>query len=145
MSEIVGWFAPDETRELVVQARDTIADTDAKVDELVVLLRNQAAAAGMDLNLESEAAIRNAVEAIVVSSNRKKQTALTRLEEADVSGAAGMMKELAVSPSSAASATVETAVRRRRRVLDRKKERRPGSGRFGSPRDGSAPAGQRRA
>jgi hypothetical protein len=45
LSEIAGWFAPDQTRELVEKTRVTVEDTDAKVNELINLLRNQAAAA----------------------------------------------------------------------------------------------------
>jgi len=111
LSEIAGWFAPDETLELVEQTRATVADTDAKVNELVTLLRNQAAAAGMDLNLEAEAAMRNAVEAIVVSGNRQKQLALTELEAGNVRAAAEMMTELATTQTSAASATSDAAAR----------------------------------
>lgn len=109
LSELFGWFAPDETRALVEQTQETMADTESKVDELVTLLRNQAAASGIDLNIESEAAIRNAVEAIAVSGNRQKQNALVLLDGGDVKAAAEMLEQLASSQTKAASATSEVA------------------------------------
>lgn len=69
LSEIAGLFSPDETRDLVQETRVAVQYKDSKVSELLVLLRNQAAATGLDLNIESETAIRNAIQAIVVSGN----------------------------------------------------------------------------
>jgi len=56
LSEIMGWFAPDQTREIVVRTQSTVEDTDAKVNELLTLLRNQAAVNGVELDIESERA-----------------------------------------------------------------------------------------
>ncbi len=109
LSEVLGWFQPDDTRELVEQTRSTIADTDEKVDELVILLRNQAAAAGVSLDIASEAAIRNAVEAIVLSSNREKQLALEQVDSGNVAGAAESLEKLARSQGEAAATTGSTA------------------------------------
>lgn len=109
LSEVMGWFQPDDTRELVEQTRSTIADTDQKVDELVILLRNQAAIAGVSLDMASEVAIRNAVEAIVISSNREKQAALEQVNEGDVAAAAATLEKLARSQGEAASTTGSTA------------------------------------
>jgi len=109
LGEIIQWFQPDDTRQLVEQTRSTIADTDAKVDELVTLLRNQAAASGVSLDIESEEAIRNAVQAIVISGNKQKQAALSLLEAGDTEGAAARMQQVAESQSSAASTTNTTA------------------------------------
>lgn len=109
LGEIIRWFQPDDTRQLVEQTRSTIEDTDAKVNELVTLLRNQAAASGVSLDIESEEAIRNAVQAIVVSGNKQKQAALDLLATGDVAGAAERMQQLAESQSSAASTTNTTA------------------------------------
>src|SRR5690606_23852729 len=95
LSEIAGWFKPDETLEMVEQTRGAIEHTDEKVDELVTLLRNQAAASGLSLNIESEDTIRDAIQAIVASGNAQKQIALERLYEGDVESAADLMSKVA--------------------------------------------------
>ena len=109
LSEIAGLFAPDETRDLVQETRVAVQDTDTKVSELLVLLRNQAAAAGLDLNIESETAIRNAIQAIVVSGNAQKQQALDYLAEGDVATAADMMAAVAGHQASAVAETGHAA------------------------------------
>jgi tetratricopeptide (TPR) repeat protein len=109
LSEIFGVLKPDDTRELVEQTRSRIEDTDQKVDELVTLLRNQAAVSGVNLDIESEAAIRNAVEAIVISGNREKQAALEQVNGGDVAGAAEALEKLARSQGEAAATTGATA------------------------------------
>lgn len=109
LSEIAGWFSPDETQELVKQTRVVIEDTDAKVNELINLLRNQAAAGGADLNIESETAIRNAIQTIIASGNAQKQTALTHLNEGDVATAAEMMSRIAENQAVAVSQTSDAA------------------------------------
>ncbi|GEM_PF-2316973 len=109
IGEIIQWVQPDDTRQLVEQTRSTLEDTDAKVNELVTLLRNQAAASGVSLDIESEAAIRNAVQAIVISGNKQKQAAMDLLATGDVAGAAERLQQLAESQSSAATATNTTA------------------------------------
>ncbi|MEQ9563934.1 MAG: tetratricopeptide repeat protein [Woeseiaceae bacterium] len=109
LSEIAGWFAPDETRDLVEQTREAVVDTDAKVNELLNLLRNQAAAAGVDLNIESEVAIRNAIQTIIASANAQKQSALAQLDDGNVAGAAEAMTRIAANQETAVSATGEAA------------------------------------
>jgi tetratricopeptide (TPR) repeat protein len=109
LSEVLGWFQPDDTRELVEQTRSTLADTDQKVDELVILLRNQAAASGVSLDIASEVAIRNAVEAIVISGTREKQAALEQVNAGNVAAAADALEKLARSQGDAAATTGETA------------------------------------
>jgi tetratricopeptide (TPR) repeat protein len=105
LSEIAGWFAPDETQELVKQTRVAIEDTDAKINELLNLLRNQAAAAGVDLNIESEVAIRNAIQTIIASANAQKQTAFALLDNGEVIKAAEMLMQIAASQGTAVSET----------------------------------------
>lgn len=109
LSEIAGWFAPDETQELVKETRVAVEDTDAKVNELLNLLRNQAAVAGVDLNIESEVAIRNAIQTIIASANAQKQSALAVLEDGDVGKAAGMLVQIAASQGTAVSETGDAA------------------------------------
>ncbi|HEX5787848.1 MAG TPA: tetratricopeptide repeat protein, partial [Woeseiaceae bacterium] len=109
LSEVFGWLKPDETRAIVEQTQSTIEDTDQKVNELVTLLRNQAAASGMSLDVEAEAAIRNAVEAIVISGDREKQAALAKMNDGDVAGAAAALEKLARSQGEAAATTGSTA------------------------------------
>lgn len=109
LSEIAGWFAPDETQELVKQTRVAIEDTDAKISELLNLLRNQAAAAGVDLNIESEVAIRNAIQTIIASANAQKQAAFALLEKGDVAKAADMLAQIATSQGTAVSETGDSA------------------------------------
>ena len=109
LSEIAGWFRPDDTREIVEETRGAIQNTDAKVEELVTLLRNQAAASGINLNIESDETIRNAIQAIVASGNAQKQVALERLGEGDFRSAAELMSELAENQATAVSETSEAA------------------------------------
>jgi tetratricopeptide (TPR) repeat protein len=109
LSEIAGWFRPDDTREIVEETRGTVQNTDAKVEELVTLLRNQAAASGLSLDLESEDTIRNAIQAIVASGNAQKQIALGHLDEGDVPSAARLMSEVAENQATAVSETSEAA------------------------------------
>jgi tetratricopeptide (TPR) repeat protein len=109
LSEVAGWFAPDQTQELVKQTRVAVEDTDAKVNELLNLLRNQAAAAGVDLNIESEVAIRNAIQTIIASANAQKQTAFAVLEEGDVAKAADMLAQIATNQGTAVSETGDAA------------------------------------
>ncbi len=109
LSEIAGWFRPDDTREIVEQTRGTVQNTDAKVEELVTLLRNQAAASGLSLNVESEETIRNAIQAIVASGNAQKQIALGHLDEGDVLSAARLMSQVAENQATAVSETSEAA------------------------------------
>jgi tetratricopeptide (TPR) repeat protein len=105
LSEIAGWFAPDETQELVKETRVAIEDTDAKINELLNLLRNQAAAAGVDLNIESEVAIRNAIQTIIASADAQKQTAFTLLDNGNVAEAADMLTRIAATQGTAVSET----------------------------------------
>jgi tetratricopeptide (TPR) repeat protein len=109
LSEIAGLFAPDETHDLVQETRVAIQDTDAKVNELLVLLRNQAAAAGLDLNVESQTAIRDAIGAILISGNVEKQRAVKYLDEGEVGQAAALMATLAANQASAVSETSSVA------------------------------------
>lgn len=109
LSEIAGWFAPDETRELVEETQAKVETTGAKVDELLVLLRNQAAASGVNLDMESEAAIRNAVLAIVASGNAIKRAAVAQLEQGDVAAAAETISSIATEQASAVSQTGSAA------------------------------------
>lgn len=109
ISELAGLFATDETREIVEQTQVVARDTDEKVEELLVLLRNQAAATGLDLDIGSESAIRNAVQAIVASSNAQKQMALEHLNNGDVGKAADVMAEVASIQAGAVSETSDAA------------------------------------
>lgn len=109
LSEVAGWFRDDETQALVKQTHVAIEDTDAKVNELLNLLRNQAAAAGVDLNIESEVAIRNAIQTIIASANAQKQTALAHLNDGNVSKAADMLTSIAASQALAVAETGDAA------------------------------------
>ena len=109
LSEIAGWFRPDDTRELVEETRAGVQATEAQVESLVMLLKNQAAASGISLDLESDDAIRNAIEAIVASGNAQKQSALGKLDAGDAQGAADAMARVAAEQARAASTTGDVA------------------------------------
>ena len=85
------------------------ADTDRKVDELLVLLRNQAAANGTILDIESDAAIENAVRAIIMSGNAQKREAVDMIEDGDVRAAAVHLASVAEGQASAVSQTGNVA------------------------------------
>jgi tetratricopeptide (TPR) repeat protein len=63
----------------------------------------------VSLDIASEAAIRNAVEAIVISGTREKQAALEQVNAGNVAAAADALEKLARSQGEAASTTGETA------------------------------------
>ena len=83
--------------------------TEQKVDELLTLLMNQAAASGVALDIESQVVIENAVRAIVTSANSEKQAALAHLERGDVQTAAEMLTAIATDQASAVSQTGDAA------------------------------------
>lgn len=92
-------------------AESTAADTetDRKVEELLALLRNQAAASGAELAIDSEVAIRRAIQAIVASGNLQKRNALQHLEDGDVATAAELMAKAATDQAAAVSETSDAA------------------------------------
>ncbi len=109
LTEVLSWFAPDETRELVAETRGVVVDADSKIEELLTLLRVQAAASGTDLNVEAEAALRNAIAAIVASGNVQKQSAVALLDAGDVAGAAELMARTAAGQTGAVGQTAAAA------------------------------------
>ncbi len=98
LGNIGSLLGPDESLDLLEETQSTLATTDAKVDEVVRLLRSQAALSGITLDVAAEDTIRNAVSTMVESGDLRKQRALDRLAEGDVDGAAtvivGVAEEL---------------------------------------------------
>lgn len=109
LSEVASLLAPDETRELVEETRGVIQGTDEKVEELLAMLRVQAVASGLDLNIESEATIESAIRAIVQSGNAQKKTALAHLDDGDIETAAARLAGVAAEQATAVTATQEAA------------------------------------
>jgi DNA-binding winged helix-turn-helix (wHTH) protein/tetratricopeptide (TPR) repeat protein len=109
ISEILSWLYPDESVELLEETQLTIESTDAKVDELVRLLRDQAALSGRGLDPASEDTIREAVTAIVSSVDTRKQHALDLLVEGDADAAAASIVAVAEDLDEASSQSVDAA------------------------------------
>ncbi|MDX1515858.1 MAG: tetratricopeptide repeat protein [Woeseiaceae bacterium] len=109
ISEIASWFVPDETREVLEETRSTIATTDAKVDELMQLLRQQAAASGVNIDAASQRTIQDAIRTIVESGDQQKAAALRLLESGDSDAAAVEIAKVAAEQSRATTQTMEAA------------------------------------
>ena len=96
-----------ETEPDAAPAAET--ETDRKVEELLALLRNQAAASGAELAIDSEVAVRRAIQAIVASGNLQKRNALQHLENGEVAAAAELMAKAASEQATAVSVTSDAA------------------------------------
>lgn len=88
ISDVLQWVVPDDSVEMLQETQTTIESTDAKVDEVVRLLRQQAALSGKGLDPDSENTIRAAVATIVNSVDARKRSALDQLSEGNVEAAA---------------------------------------------------------
>lgn len=95
ISDVLSWLLPDESARMLEQTQTTVQSTDEKVDELVRLLRDQAARSGSAFDPASEGTIRDALEAIVQSADTRKQVALNKLSQGDVDGAAKSLMAVA--------------------------------------------------
>ncbi len=95
ISEIVQLFVADPSVKMLEEAQSTLRTTDEKIDEIVSLLKQQAAETGISLDLTAEEAIRQAVQAMIVSGDTRKQQALTQLEAGDTAGAAAAIVQVA--------------------------------------------------
>jgi DNA-binding winged helix-turn-helix (wHTH) protein/tetratricopeptide (TPR) repeat protein len=109
LTDILSWLLPDDSTQLLEETQSTVQSTDEKVDELVRLLRDQAARAGTGLDLDSENTIRDALAVIVSSVDARKQSALDRLVEGDVEGAASSIVAVAQDLDTASEQSVDAA------------------------------------
>ena len=85
------------------------AAAEEKIEELLVLLRNQAAANGVALDIETDVAIENAVRAIIMTGDSRKQEALNMMEAGDIRAAASHLESVAEGQQSAVSQTGDAA------------------------------------
>ncbi|MEO0983034.1 MAG: tetratricopeptide repeat protein [Pseudomonadota bacterium] len=108
-SALVDLVSPDETRQIVAGAAETLTETDAKVNELLKLMRNRAAFEGAGLNPHSEETIKLALEAILTSSDARKAVARAALEAGEVAEAANAMRGLAIEQECAAGTAAQAA------------------------------------
>lgn len=109
ITEILSWVVPDDSAELLAETQLAIESTDAKVDELVQLLREQAAIAGNDLDPASESTIRDAITAIVSSADARKQAALSQLTSGDIDGAGSSLIAIAMDMDAASAQSTNAA------------------------------------
>ncbi len=109
ISDVLQWFVPDDSVEMLEQTQSTVESTDAKVDELVRLLRDQAAMSGTTLDPDSEDAIRAAVQSIVQSVDARKKTAVDQLVAGDVDAAAASIVAVAKDLDMASAQSVDAA------------------------------------
>ncbi len=110
ISDILQWVVPDDSVEMLETTQSTVESTDAKIDEVVRLLRDQAARTGDGLDPDSERTIRIAVAAIVGSADSRKASALSKLSEGDVEGAAEAIVAVANDLDAASAGSVDAAV-----------------------------------
>mgnify|MGYP003643114460 CR=1 FL=1 len=109
ISEIASWFVPSDTQDALEETQSTLESTNAKVDELVTLLRNSAAMSGLGFDPESERTITRALTTIIESGGRRKAAAINYLIEGDVSTAAEAIEEVARDQSDASHETRKAA------------------------------------
>lgn len=110
ISDVLQWVVPDDSIEMLETTQSTVESTDAKIDEVVRLLRDQAARTGDGLDPDSERTIRIAVAAIVGSADSRKASALSKLSEGDVEGAAEAIVAVANDLYAASAGSVDAAV-----------------------------------
>lgn len=109
LSEVLGIFSKDETTPLVAETRVAVASTDAKVDEILKLMRMNAALTGAEFNPQSEGMIAAALEAILTSGDTRKAAARKSLEAGDIAAAAEEITEVAREQSDAAGGAASAA------------------------------------
>ncbi len=109
LNEVLDIFSSDETTELVADTRSTVASTDAKIDELLKLMRIQSALAGAEFDPQSEELIRAAMEAILTSGDARRAAAREALNRGDVEAAATAIRRLAIEQSEVAGGAAQAA------------------------------------
>lgn len=109
VSDLLQWVIPDDSVELLEETQTAIESTDAKIDEVVNLLRDQAARSGNGLDPDSESTIRVAVAAIVNSVDARKKSALNQLSEGKVEAAGDAIVAIANELDTASAQSVGAA------------------------------------
>ncbi|MCH9695499.1 MAG: tetratricopeptide repeat protein [Gammaproteobacteria bacterium] len=109
VSDILQWIIPDGSIDIMEKTRSTVESTDAKVDELVQMLRDQAARSGVALKPGSEDTIRKALQDIVNSVDARKRSAVDLLIAGDVDGAAASIASVAEDLDMASKQSVDAA------------------------------------
>ncbi len=110
LNAVIDIFSPDQTTEMVADARSAAVSADAKIDELLKLMRIQAALTGADFDPQSEQLIKTAMEAILTSGDARKAAAREALDKGDVTAAAEAIRRVAAEQSEAASGAARAAV-----------------------------------
>lgn len=98
LNSLIGMFTPDETTEIVASA-------DAKIDEILTLMRVQAAIVGTEIEPRSEDMIKSALQAILTTADARKKAARAALEAGEVERAAEEIARVARAQAEAAGAT----------------------------------------
>lgn len=109
LGAVIDLITPDDTRALVEDTAETVVDTGAKVNELLALMRNEAALQGAGLDPQSEETIRLALTAILSSGDARKATARRALREGRVEDAAAVIGMVAEEQAQAAGETSRAA------------------------------------
>lgn len=109
ISDLLQWVVPNDSAGLLEETQSVVESTDAKVDEVVRLLREQAARSGEGLDPNSENTIRAAIEAIVNSVDARKKSAFRQLSLGNVAAAADQIVEVANDLDTASEKSIEAA------------------------------------
>lgn len=109
LTAVVDIFAKDETAPLVEETRVAVASTDAKVDEILKLMRMNASLAGADFDPQAEGMMAAALEAILTSGDTRKAAARKSLEAGDVAAAAAEITKVAREQADAAGGAARAA------------------------------------
>ncbi len=102
LSAVLGIFARDPTPELVADTRAQVESADAKIDEILKLMRTNAALAGRDLAPSAEGAIETSLADILGSVDAAKAEARAALQRSDVDAAASLIEAVAAQQQQAA-------------------------------------------
>ncbi len=109
ISDVLSWFLPDDSVQLLEETKSTVRSTDAKVEELVELMRDQAARSGTGLDPQAENTIRNALKALAQSVDARKSKALDLLAMGNVAEAAESIESVAQELDMASDQSIDAA------------------------------------
>ncbi len=116
LKEITEFFLPDRTAQAVEETRAGVEVTQDKLDELLRLMREEAALAGAALNPAAETAIEDALRTILASGDARKAAARAALNGGDVDAAAASLADVADAQGAASEEARRAAAENWREV-----------------------------
>ncbi len=109
ISDVLSWFLPDDSVQMLEETQSALRSTDAKVEELVELMRDQAARSGLGLDPQAETTIRDALTTLAQSADARKSKALDLLAAGNVAEAAESIESVAQELDMASDQSIDAA------------------------------------